>query len=108
MSTFTSRFNKILKERGKYVFSMLKQLEVVYRLLISFEMITDHQRSQNPVHFNRSHISMSLFLFRLSRKRPFFNGSEEEPPPYTKKGRVALRTLLDRYPTDRLDGVRLK
>ncbi|XP_030260261.1 uncharacterized protein LOC115573572 isoform X2 [Sparus aurata] len=44
----------------------------------------------------------------LSRKRPFFNGSEEEPPPYTKKGRVALRTLLDRYPIDRLDGVRLK
>lgn len=44
---------------------------------------------------------ISLFLLRLSRKRPLFNGYEKEPPLYAKKCLASLKTLLDRYETDR-------
>ncbi|KAE8286869.1 hypothetical protein D5F01_LYC14824 [Larimichthys crocea] len=44
----------------------------------------------------------------LSRKRSLFHGHEKEPPLYTKKCLVSLKTLLDRYQTDRSDRGRLK
>ncbi|XP_049446276.1 uncharacterized protein LOC125897196 [Epinephelus fuscoguttatus] len=37
----------------------------------------------------------------LSRKRPLFNGYEKEPPLCKKKCLATLKTLLDRYQTDR-------
>ncbi|XP_037606016.1 uncharacterized protein LOC119476668 [Sebastes umbrosus] len=40
-------------------------------------------------------------LQMLSRKRPLFNGYAEEPPLYTKKCLVSLKTLLDRCDSDR-------
>ncbi|XP_034756418.1 uncharacterized protein LOC117961677 isoform X2 [Etheostoma cragini] len=40
-------------------------------------------------------------LTTLSRKRSLLNGYENEPPLYTKKCLTSLKTLLDRYETDR-------
>ncbi|XP_031178094.1 uncharacterized protein LOC116066269 isoform X2 [Sander lucioperca] len=40
-------------------------------------------------------------LTTLSRKRSLLNGYEKEPPLYTKKCLASLKTLPDRYETDR-------